>query len=158
MRFQRLSRILHRRGAVIVVVPFALVIGTGILLLLKKDIDWIQPPTQLGSAAEPSVTFDRILEVARTVPEAGISSWDDIDRIDVRPSDGMLKVRGKNRCRLTKLSTSSKSTRTGAFAAAKIRPRASVPGGVPRQTGSGEAGKSAIRDRVLGGVAPLDTG
>ena len=54
-------------------------------------------PTQQGSTTEPGLSFDRILEVARTVPEAGIRSWDDIDRLDVRPSDGMLKVRAKSR-------------------------------------------------------------
>jgi hypothetical protein len=30
------------------------------------------------------------------VPEAEIESWDDIDRLDVRPDRGMLKVRSKN--------------------------------------------------------------
>ncbi len=78
-------------------VPLALVIGTGILLLLKKDVEWIQPPTQAGSTSEPGLSFDRILDVVRTVPEAGIRSWDDIERVDVRPSNGMLKVRAKNR-------------------------------------------------------------
>ncbi len=78
-------------------IPLALVIGTGILLLLKKDVEWIQPPTQAGSTSEPGLSFDRILEVVRTVPEAGIRSWDDIERVDVRPSNGMLKVRAKNR-------------------------------------------------------------
>ncbi len=97
MKLHRLTRVLHRCGAVIVAIPLALVIGTGILLLLKKDVEWIQPPTQRGSTAEPGLSFDRILEVARTVPEAGIRSWDDIERVDVRPSDGMLKIRAKNR-------------------------------------------------------------
>ena len=97
MEFQRLSRVLHRCGGVIVVIPFALVICTGILLLLKKDVEWIQPPTQRGSTAEPGLSFARILEVARTVPEAEIRSWDDVERVDVRPSDGMLKVRARNR-------------------------------------------------------------
>ena len=78
-------------------VPLALVIGTGILLLLKKDVEWIQPPTQAGSTSEPGLSFDRILEVARTVPEAEIRSWDDIERVDIRPFNGMLKVRAKNR-------------------------------------------------------------
>ena len=78
-------------------IPLALVIGTGILLLLKKDVEWIQPPTQAGSTSEPGLSFDRILDVVRTVPEAGIRSWDDIERVDVRPSNGMLKVRAKNR-------------------------------------------------------------
>ena len=35
--------------------------------------------------------------MAKTVPQAKIESWDDVDRLDVRPSKGMVKVRGKNR-------------------------------------------------------------
>jgi hypothetical protein len=40
--------------------------------------------------------FDQILTIARTVSEAGISSWDDVDRLDVRPGKGMLKLRAEN--------------------------------------------------------------
>jgi uncharacterized iron-regulated membrane protein len=82
---------------VLVALPLLLVIGTGLLLLLKKDVDWIQPPTIEGSGTEPTLGPDRILSIARTVPEAGIESWDDIDRLDVRPGKGVLKVRAKNR-------------------------------------------------------------
>jgi hypothetical protein len=37
------------------------------------------------------------LEIASTVPHAGIRTWDDIDRIDVRPSKGIAKVVGTSR-------------------------------------------------------------
>jgi len=67
------------------------------MLQLKKRIAWIQPPTLEGVSREPGLTFDQILQVARSVPEAQIDGWDDIDRLDVRPSEGMLKVRGVNR-------------------------------------------------------------
>jgi hypothetical protein len=97
MNFAKLNRVLHRWGALAVALPVLLVILTGLLLLLKKDLAWIQPPTQKGSSQELSLSFDRILEVAQSVPEAGIASWDDIDRLDVRPSKGMLKVRSTNR-------------------------------------------------------------
>ena len=68
-----------------------------VVLQLKKEVAYIQPPTQPGVGSQLSMSFDRILEVARTVPEAEIVGWDDIDRLDVRPSKGMVKVRGKNR-------------------------------------------------------------
>ena len=91
------SRWLHRWGSILIALPILLVIATGIVLQLKKQVAWVQPPSQRGSAAEPTLAFDRILEIARTVPEAGITGWGDIDRLDVRPSNGMLKVRAKNR-------------------------------------------------------------
>jgi uncharacterized iron-regulated membrane protein len=80
-----------------IAMPFLLVIGTGILLLLKKDVDWIQPPTRQGSTDELQLTFDQVLAIARAVPEAGINGWEDVDRLDVRPAKGMLKVRARNR-------------------------------------------------------------
>ena len=96
MTFPKFNRLLHRWGSIIVSLPILLVIVSGILLLLKKESDWIQPPTQSGSSQELSLSFDAILEASRTVPEAEIKSWDDIARLDVRPGKGMLKVRAIN--------------------------------------------------------------
>lgn len=66
------------------------------ILLLKKESSWIQPPTQSGNAKELQISFDTILQVSKDVPEAEIHDWDDIVRLDVRPSKGMLKVRATN--------------------------------------------------------------
>jgi uncharacterized iron-regulated membrane protein len=97
MTFSKFNRVFHRWGAIITAGPLLLIIITGLLLLLKKDVAWIQPPSQKGTPFELTLTFDRILKIARTVPEAEIKSWDDIDRLDVRPSKGMVKIRAKNR-------------------------------------------------------------
>lgn len=91
------SRKLHRWGAVAIALPALVLIGTGLLLQLKKHWSWVQPTTQRGSAREPSIGFDRILAAARSVPEAAITGWDDVDRLDVRPSRGVVKVRAKSR-------------------------------------------------------------
>jgi uncharacterized iron-regulated membrane protein len=87
----------HRWGAIVVAVPFLLVVVTGILLQLKKEIPWVQPPTQRGSGKAPAISFDAILEAARSRPETGIQGWGDIDRIDVQPSRGLGKVTAKSR-------------------------------------------------------------
>ena len=76
--------------------PTVLIVVTGIILLLRGEFAWIQPPSQSGSPNELSVSFDEILKVASTVPDAEIKGWGDISRLDVRPSKGMLKVRAKN--------------------------------------------------------------
>ena len=73
------------------------VILSGLLLQLKKQSDWVQPPTARGSGDVPTLSFAEILAAASAVPEAEVASWDDVDRLDVRPSEGMLKVRCKNR-------------------------------------------------------------
>lgn len=88
------NRRLHRWGAVAIGVPFLLIIGTGLLLQVKKQVPWVQPPELRTEVREPSVSYDRLMELARAVPEAGIRSWGDVDRIDVRPGKGMLKLIG----------------------------------------------------------------
>jgi uncharacterized iron-regulated membrane protein len=97
LKLQRLNRVIHRWGSLLIALPVLLVITTGVILQAKKVVPWVQPPTQKGSSAELALTFDRILEIVETVSEAEIESWDDIDRLDVRPGKGMLKVRSKNR-------------------------------------------------------------
>lgn len=97
MTFTRFNRLFHRWASVAIAVPLLLVILTGMLLLLKKESGWIQPASQRGSSQELALGFEQILEIAKTVPEARIGSWDDIDRLDVRPTKGMVKVRAENR-------------------------------------------------------------
>ncbi len=87
----------HRWGAVVVAVPFLLVLVTGVLLQLKKEIAWVQPPTKKGHGKEPKVSFDDILAAVKDEPKAEVKGWDDIDRLDVRPKDGIVKVQCKNR-------------------------------------------------------------
>ncbi|NQU26432.1 MAG: PepSY domain-containing protein [Candidatus Nealsonbacteria bacterium] len=97
MKLSRLNRDLHRWGSIFALLPMMIIIVSGVVLQLKKEVAYIQPPTRPGAGSQLSIGFDRILEVAKTVPEAAVTSWDDVDRLDVRPSKGMVKVRGKNR-------------------------------------------------------------
>jgi hypothetical protein len=82
--------------AVVLALPLLLILATGILLQFKKVSDWIQPPVQKGSATVPSISFERVLEAVKEIPEAEIRGWSDIDRIDVRPGKGMMKVQARN--------------------------------------------------------------
>ena len=97
MKLSKLSRVFHRWGSIIVLVPMTIIIVSGIALQLKKESAYIQPPTQRGVGTELAIGFERILEAAKTVPEAEIESWEDVDRLDVRPAKGVVKVRCKNR-------------------------------------------------------------
>lgn len=97
MKLSRQSRVFHRWGSIIALLPITVIIFSGIVLQLKKVSSYVQPPTQSGAGTELAIGFDRILEVARTVPEAEIETWEDVDRLDVRPGKGVVKVRCKNR-------------------------------------------------------------
>lgn len=48
----------------------------------------------------PSQSWDELLRVATTVEEAEVESWEDIDRIDVRPGKGIAKIQCANRWEL----------------------------------------------------------
>jgi uncharacterized iron-regulated membrane protein len=89
---KRWIRKLHRWGALITLIPLLLVIVTGLLLQIKKQVAWIQPVTLKGSGDSVSLGWDRILEVSRSVKEASVADWSDISRLDIRPGSGMIKV------------------------------------------------------------------
>ena len=97
MKLSKLNRVTHRWGSIIILIPTAVILLSGLILQLKKESAWIQPVTKRGDAPGASLSFDQILTAARGVPEAKVGNWDDIDRLDVRPSKGMLKIRCKNR-------------------------------------------------------------
>lgn len=64
---------------------------TGSLLALKKDFAGLQPPTREGS--RPGDLRRPLSEiVAAALPAAKASGWQDVERIDVRPGDGIAKV------------------------------------------------------------------
>ncbi len=97
MSAAKTHRKLHRVGAILVLLPALILFPTGVLLQLKKEVAWIQPPTQEGSAPGLTLTWDEILQAVQSVEAAQVNSWDDVDRLDARPGKGMLKVRCENR-------------------------------------------------------------
>lgn len=96
MSFARSNRKIHKWASIVVALPLLIVIISGILLLLKKEFSYIQPATQRGIGSIPSVSFTTILAQAKSVPQAKIDSWHDINRLDVRPTKGVIKVRANN--------------------------------------------------------------
>ena len=94
---KRNTRKVHRWGAFLVSIPFLIVIVTGLLLQLKKEVEWIQPNTEEVAIDTLSIRFGDILSISQGVLEAQIKDWSDIERLDVRPDKGIVKVRAKNR-------------------------------------------------------------
>lgn len=94
--FRKYSRSIHLWLSLVIFIPVIIVIASGLLLQVKKEFDWIQPPTQKAQNSMPTLSFDNVLNAVRQVPQANLNDWDDIDRLDVRPAKGIIKVRGKN--------------------------------------------------------------
>jgi len=93
MKFHVLNRKVHYWAAILVALPLVVIIVTGILLQFKKQIPWVQPTEQRGRGKEPTLTMAQVLDICRGIPEAEIRGWEDINRIDVRPSKGIVRSR-----------------------------------------------------------------
>ncbi len=94
--FKRLNRTIHYWGALLCAIPIVIVIITGVLLLLKKDIEWVQPASARGVGNHPVISFERIINSVRSTHNGADVEWADINRLDVRPGKGLVKVRLKN--------------------------------------------------------------
>ena len=92
MRWNLLNRKIHYWATAAVGVPVLIIIGTGLLLQLKKQWAWVQPPERRGTGTAPVIDLPRILEAVRNVPDLNVRGWDDVNRIDLRPGRGMAKV------------------------------------------------------------------
>ncbi|MFT4633407.1 MAG: putative iron-regulated membrane protein [Candidatus Azotimanducaceae bacterium] len=96
IKWQKFHRKTHYWGALLCALPIVVVLSTGLLLQVKKQFAWIQPTTISTESRSPQLTFDEILDISKTIPEANITEWRDIERLDVQPSKGVIKVRSKN--------------------------------------------------------------
>lgn len=96
MHFNVANRKVHHWASFIVAVPLLVIIVSGLFLQMKKQWNWVQPPEQRGTGTVPAVSFDDILASVRGAPSLGVTGWDDVDRVDVRPGRGLAKVTLKN--------------------------------------------------------------
>lgn len=92
----RLNRKIHFWGAILCALPVLLMIGSGVLLLLKKESDWIQPATIKGNKGAPMLAYSQIMAKAQAEPLLEVETWQDIKRLDVRPSKGVIKLQSRN--------------------------------------------------------------
>ena len=70
-------------------------VSSGIMLQLKKQSNWVQPNVEITSSSKP-VMLQAYLDAAKSVEQANVSSWEDIERIDIRPNKGIAKLKSKN--------------------------------------------------------------
>ena len=88
----------HKWTGIILAAVFSVTAVTGFLLLLKKDYDWIQPPTLEGASGgvEDFISTQRLFEVVLGAGNPEFRTFDDIDRVDFRPHDRVFKVRSNS--------------------------------------------------------------
>lgn len=93
MKAQKLFRKIHHWGSIIIALPLVIMIGAGILLMLKKDVTWIQPASQKGIERQlvPMASLESLFDAAKSVEKAGFTSWDALERADLKPGKGIIK-------------------------------------------------------------------
>ncbi len=68
--------------------------ATGVLLGWKKNVDILQPPAQDGASAnlQEWVSFEVVAQSALHAFDSVVKQPNEIDKMDVRPKDGIIKV------------------------------------------------------------------
>jgi uncharacterized iron-regulated membrane protein len=87
-----LNRKVHYWASFIVAVPVLVIIASGLLLQLKKHWSWVQPAELRGTGSTPAIDLPGILASVMQVRELNVRGWDDVNRLDVRPGRGVVKV------------------------------------------------------------------
>ena len=84
----------HKWLAIIIALPVLFVIITGIILQVRKPVDYIQPNLHRGTAQyQPMASFETLLNSVKQHSEMGVSGWQDVQLLDLRPKAGTVKIR-----------------------------------------------------------------
>jgi uncharacterized iron-regulated membrane protein len=87
-----LNRTIHYWASFGVALPLIVMICSGLLLQSKKHWTWVQPAEHRGTGSTPAIDLESILASVKQMPDADVQGWDDVNRLDVRPGRGMVKV------------------------------------------------------------------
>ncbi|MEM7218475.1 MAG: PepSY-associated TM helix domain-containing protein [Pseudomonadota bacterium] len=99
MNAKHALRQVHHWITPLILLPLGIVVCTGLLLLVKKDFDWIQPPTQKSDRPREvsQLSLEELFAAAKGVPALELGDWASLDRVDVRPDKGIVKFVASNR-------------------------------------------------------------
>ena len=92
MSLNKLSRRVHYWASFAAALPILVMLGSGILLQLKKQVEWVQPAEIRGTGTVPVIGFPELITAMQTDASLGVKGWDNISRIDVRADRGLAKV------------------------------------------------------------------
>ena len=96
MRAGYVNRKIHYWLSLWLALPMAVISITGLLLQFKKSLPWVQPPEQRRELALPLAEWPLLLQAAQAQPALEVHSWSDVERLELRPSKGLIKLIAKN--------------------------------------------------------------
>ena len=92
VRLNVLTRRVHYWATLGIALPVVVIIGSGVLLQVKKQWTFVQPAEIRGTGTTPAIDLEGIVAAVRGVPSLNVRAWDDIERIDIRADRGLAKV------------------------------------------------------------------
>ena len=92
VRLNLFTRRVHYWVTLGIALPIAVIIGSGLLLQVKKQWTFVQPAEIRGTGTTPQVDLAEIVAAVRAVPSLQVAGWDDIKRMDIRADRGLAKV------------------------------------------------------------------
>ncbi len=98
MRHYKLNRTVHKWFGLIFAIALLNISITGLLLLEKKNFNWIQPVTQTGSdgGVDRFITCQQLFAAVLAQGHGDFRDVEDVDRVDLRPGKRVFKVRSKH--------------------------------------------------------------
>jgi uncharacterized iron-regulated membrane protein len=88
---------LHKWIGIVLSIVLINISVTGLLLLEKKNCEWIQPATRQGQEGTPAdfISVQTALDAVLDCNHPDFPDLDSIDRIDMRPNKRVFKVRSE---------------------------------------------------------------
>lgn len=85
----------HKWTGIVLGLIFLNIAVTGFLLLIKKDHEWIQPPTHKGvpGGVESFISNQDLFAIVLDQGHPDFKTIGDVDRVDFRPGKCVFKVR-----------------------------------------------------------------
>ena len=68
----------HYWAALVVMIPWLIVVTSGLVLQLRYEIPEVRPDYQQGVSKVPYLEYQQVLDVAKTIPELQVEGWSDI--------------------------------------------------------------------------------
>ncbi len=114
MSAQRTLRKIHYWLSPFLLISVFVISVTGVLLAVKKDFATLQAPVIKGTAKGLSDRpISSLVTSVQSLPGHESDDWKAIDRIDIRPKDGVAKVIMKSRTEIQVDLATGKATETG---------------------------------------------
>jgi uncharacterized iron-regulated membrane protein len=97
MKIYKLARKTHKWLGIFLSLILCNISVTGLLLLEKKEYEWIQPSTRTGTEGTINdfISMQKLFEVVFSQDQDSFKNLQFIDRVDFRPEKRVYKVRSK---------------------------------------------------------------